>query len=228
MVYRVARGFDPFAPPDWAFAKDDGTFGNRFDDPGAYRGMPEERRFRVIYCATEPAGAFGETVARFRKNPRLLAKLQQIEDSDSLDPELDEGGIIPEDFRLKRSIGASRLSDTLLFADFRNGETLTILGRKLATWLDRFDLEEIDLSTITSSHRRLTQEASRYVYELVDSGQPVYAGIRYASRLHADWDLWAIYHDRMVHSPEDVAGDIREDDPGLQEAARILGLRIEE
>jgi hypothetical protein len=42
MVYRVARGFDTFAPPDWGWAKDDGTFGNRFDDPGAYRGIPEE------------------------------------------------------------------------------------------------------------------------------------------------------------------------------------------
>jgi RES domain len=228
MVYRVARGFDPFAPPDWAFAKADGTFGNRFDDPGAYRGIPQEKRFRVIYCASEPAGAFGETVARFRKNPRLLAKLQQIEDSDSLDPEIDEGGVIPEDFRLKRSIGATRLSDTLLFADFRDGETLTILGRKLATWLERLGLDEIDLSTITSSHRRLTQEASRYVYESSDSGQPVFAGIRYASRLHADWDLWAIFHDRMVHAPEDIASDIREDDPELQKAAEILGLRIEE
>jgi hypothetical protein len=226
MVYRVARGFDAFAPPDWGWAKDDGTFGNRFDDPGAYRGIPEEQRFRVIYCATQSVGAFGETIARYRKSPKLLAELQQIEDDEPPDPEL-EGGIVPEDFRLRRSLGTTRLSDALVFADFTNGETLTILREELASWLVRFGLEELDLSTITSQQRRLTQEAARYVYALANLGQTVYAGVRYVSRLHADWELWAIFYDRMIHTPEEVAGVIREDDLGLQEAARVLDLRVE-
>jgi len=226
MVYRVARGFDAFAPPDWAFAREDGTFGNRFDDPGAYRGIPEENRFRVLYCAAQPAGAFGETIARYRRSPGLLAKLQQIESDEPPDPEL-EGGVVPEDFRLKRILGATRLSDNLLFADFRDGETLTVLGEELAHWLAKFDLDEIDLSTMTSQHRRLTQEAARYVYKLADSSQTVFAGMRYVSRLHADWELWAIFHDRLVHTPEETAGVIREDDRELQDAARILGLRVE-
>src|SRR5829696_7814285 len=33
--------------------------------------MPEEDRFRMVYCATQRAGAFGETIARFRRSPRL-------------------------------------------------------------------------------------------------------------------------------------------------------------
>jgi hypothetical protein len=70
-VFRVSRGFDVFAPQDWSWAQEDGTFGNRFDDPGKYGGMPEEDRFRMVYCATQRAGAFGETIARFRRNPRL-------------------------------------------------------------------------------------------------------------------------------------------------------------
>jgi len=188
--------------------------------------MREEERFRVIYCATQSAGAFGETMARYRKSPRLLAELQRIDDDDLLDPEL-EGGTVPEDFRLKRSLGTTQLNDNLIFADFRNGEALTTLGQELAPWLSRFALDEIDLSTITSSQRRLTQEAARYVHELANSGQTVFAGIRYVSRLHADWELWAIFHDRMIHSPEETAGVIREDDPGLQEAARVLGLTVE-
>jgi hypothetical protein len=226
MVFRVARGFDAFAPPDWGWAKDDGTFGNRFDDPGAYRGIPAEQRFRVIYCATQSVGAFGETIARYRKSPKLLAELQHIEDDEPPDPEL-EGGIVPEDFRLRRSLGTTRLSDALVFADFTNGETLTILREELASWLVRFGLEELDLSTITSQQRRLTQDAARYVYELANSGQTVFAGIRYVSRLHAAWELWAIFYDRMIHTPEELAGVIREDDLGLQEAARVLDLRIE-
>ena len=58
-MFRVSRDFDVFALPDWSWAQEDGTFGNRFDDPGRYRGIPEEDRFRVVYCATQWAGPSG-------------------------------------------------------------------------------------------------------------------------------------------------------------------------
>jgi hypothetical protein len=32
-LYRVGRRPDAWAWPDWIYAHDDGTFGNRFDDP---------------------------------------------------------------------------------------------------------------------------------------------------------------------------------------------------
>ena len=32
-IYRVKRGPDPWAWPDWNYAHEDGTFGSRFDDP---------------------------------------------------------------------------------------------------------------------------------------------------------------------------------------------------
>jgi hypothetical protein len=32
-LFRVGRDRDAWAVPDWAYAKEDGTFGNRFDDP---------------------------------------------------------------------------------------------------------------------------------------------------------------------------------------------------
>ena len=94
-MFRVSRGFDVFDPPDWAWAQEDGTFTNRFDDPGAYRGIPEEERFRVVYCATQPVGAFGETTAHFRKSLKTLAGLREIEDDTPLAPE-SEGGTVPE------------------------------------------------------------------------------------------------------------------------------------
>ena len=31
-LFRVGRDDDAWAVPDWAYAKEDGTFGNRFDD----------------------------------------------------------------------------------------------------------------------------------------------------------------------------------------------------
>jgi hypothetical protein len=226
MVFRIARGFEVFAPPDWAWAQGDGTFTNRFDDPASYRGIPEEDRFRVIYCATRPAGAFGETIAPFRKSPRTLAGLKQVNDDEPLDLDL-EGGIVLEDWRLEHRLGSTRLDDNLLFADFTDAQAITILREALASWLVRFGLEDFDLSTITSQQRRVTQEAARYAYELVNSGLTVFAGIRYMSRLNRDWELWAIFHDRMIHTPEEISETIRHDAPGLVQAASVLDLEIE-
>lgn len=226
-VYRVGRGLDAFAPTDWAWAKEDGTFTNRFDDPRKAEGVSESDRFRVIYCATRRAGAYGETLSRYRKSVRLLAKLQQVDDDAPLDPEL-EGGVVPREVRLERPLGITRLDESLRFADFANGHTLTILREELAGWLQRLGLKDFDLSNVTSpEQRRLTQEAALYVYQLAEHGYTSFAGIRYISRLHSDWELWAIFHDRMVHAPVDVASVIRKDDPELLEAAEILDLEIE-
>ena len=223
-VFRVSRGFDVFAPPDWSWAHEDGTFGNRFDDPGKYRGIPEEDRFRVIYCATRRTAAFGETIARFRRSPKLVEGLRAIDDEDPFEPEL-EGGVLPEEWRFGRRLGSTRLDEGLVFADFASAETFQILTEELAPLLVRFGLPEFDLSLITSRKRRITQEAARYVYELAESGQ-LFAGVRYLSRLDPAWELWAVFHDRMIHSPEDLSETVREDDPGLAEAAHVLGIEI--
>ena len=223
-MFRVSRDFDVFAPPDWSWVQEDGTFGNRFDDPGKYRGIPEEDRFRVVYCATQRAGAFGETIARFRRSPRLVEGLRVVDDEEPFEPEL-EGGVLLEEWRLGRRLGSTRLDEGLLFADFASAETFQIFTEELAPLLVRFGLNEFDLSLITSRRRRVTQEASRYAYEMAGSGQ-VFAGVRYLSRLNPSWELWAVFYDRMVHSPEELSETVREDDPGLVEAASALGIEI--
>ena len=69
-VYRISRiGVEPFGPPPW-----DKTGANRFDDP--------ERTFRVVYCASDRAGAFGETLAQYRRSLSLIALMQSVEDDD--------------------------------------------------------------------------------------------------------------------------------------------------
>jgi hypothetical protein len=70
-IFRIARlGADPFEPPLWEY-----TGSNRFDDP--------QREFRVIYCASQRAAAFGETLARFRRSLSLLALMNDVEDDES-------------------------------------------------------------------------------------------------------------------------------------------------
>jgi hypothetical protein len=220
----VSRDFDVFAPPEWSWAQEDGTFGNRFDDPGKYHGILEEDRFRVVYCATQRAGAFGETIARFRRSPRLVEGLRSIDDEEPFEAEL-EGGKLPEEWRLGRRLGSTRLDESLVFADLASAEVFQILTEELAPLLVRFGLEEFDLSLITSRKRRVTQEAARYAYKLADGGQ-VFAGVRYLSRLNPEWELWAVFHDRMVHSPDELSETVRADDPGLTEAASALGIEV--
>ena len=45
VIYKLGRKPDLWAPPDWASAGPDGTFGNRFDDPDA--------TYRVLYASCQ-------------------------------------------------------------------------------------------------------------------------------------------------------------------------------
>ncbi len=79
--------------------------------------------------------------------------------------------------------------------------------------------------------RRVTRNAARSVYEATDETDVsvfdgISDGIRYASRLSPGWELWAVFADRLVHEPEDPYQTISRDDPGLRQAADILGIEI--
>jgi RES domain len=228
-VFRVARrGRDPFDPSPCAIAGPDGTFGNRFDDPSGKRGVPEEQRFRMVYCGTQPACAFGETIARFRTSIKLIAELEAIEDDEPLNPEL-RGGVVPEDWRSGRWLGKTQFGPSLRFANLEDPRTAQILrsASRLAQYAVEAGLRDIDRSTLNGPSREFTQEAARYIYDQLDEHDvPIFAGLRYSSRLHREWECWAIFADRMVHSPG-IPETIYADHPGLIEAARLLNLRIE-
>src|ERR1039458_5753060 len=57
-VFRFGRLPSPWQPPDWFWGSEDGTFGNRFDDPSGY--------YRVLYASSQRLFCFIETLARFR------------------------------------------------------------------------------------------------------------------------------------------------------------------
>jgi len=119
-IFRVARGDDgppgdPFLPPSWERAGTDGTFGNRFDDPGKADGVPEEGRFRVIYAATQREGAFAETIAHFRPDLEAVAAVRAIRGATGeLQPLT---GVVPARWRDLRGVGRLLLDPALRFAD---------------------------------------------------------------------------------------------------------------
>lgn len=104
-------------------------------------------------------------------------------------------------------------------------ETRAHLTRSLAPLLERLDIGDLDLSAIMNKDlRRFTQEVGRYIYDQTDTaGEPAFAGIRYISRHSPGWELWAVYHDRVRHTPH-PSESIFPDDPGLLEACARLGL----
>jgi hypothetical protein len=218
-VYRVGRLPSPFAPPAWAYADAEGTFGNRFDDPSARRGVPAAGRFRMLYLASMSAGAFGETIARRRLNLDLLARSGAAASRP----------VISASWRQGRRLGVTVLTTQLPFVDIAAAASLGALRSVLAPVALELGLADIDLSAVTGPGRRLTQEAARYIYEQRDeAGVPRYAGVRYLSRLSADWECWAIFVDRLRHHVVRSGAVIGADEPGLVEAAALLGLGIED
>ena len=186
--------------------------------------IPLSARFRVIYCATQRAGAFAETIARFRPDPDLYLALQQIEDDEPLDPSL-QGGVVPVDWRIQRLLGITNLDPALRFVNVAAPESWAHLTAALAPLLQVLHISDVDLSAITNKElRSFTQEVSRYVYEQRDEGgQALYTGLRYISRHNPDWELWAVFHDRLRHRPQ-MSESVFPDDPGLLEACTRLGL----
>lgn len=238
-VYRLARGVDPFAPPDWAYANEDGTFGNRFDDPTAGAGNGPERRFRIVYCATQRRAAFGETLARFRVSPALLDALDAVADDEestedalggAVDPQDRSRGLISADWRVKRRICHATLDPGLVFVDLGALASMQYLRTQLAPLARQLGIEDVDLSTLMGPQRLFTQHCARHIYELTDAlGRPRFAGIRYVSRLDATWECWAIFSDRLHHAPGSPGFpfDIQPQDPDLVAIARTFRLTIE-
>lgn len=232
-MYRISRApGDPFDLPDWDRAGDDGTFGNRFDDPGAVLGIPRQERYRVVYCATQREAAFGEVTARFRLDPRLIQGLAGITDDDEpiedtlngiVDPLHHDHGLLGYDWLQRRRLGHTMIESDTLFVDIAHANSLAHLNVVLAPLFDSLDIREFDMSSVTGPSRRLTQIASRYLF------RQGFAGVRYTSRLGRNWDCWALFENRYRHrmgfpSP---GSTISPDDADLAAVAKRFGLSIE-
>ncbi len=219
--YRVGYGPDPFTPPDWRFAKPDGTFGGRYDDPRGRTGTLPRERYRALYYAAHPSGAYGETIAQFRPSLQTIAALG----SSYL---AGRHAAVPRDWRLTRRLGTALLAWSLPLADFEDAATIQALRAELAPIAARLGLGNVDFSAVSGPQREFTQHASLYVYSQVDaSGGPRYAGIRYASRLNHAWECWALFEGRFRCDTLRV-DTIASDDLRLHAAAAILGLAIED
>ena len=85
-MYRVGRTPEVWAWPDWSYARPDGTFGGRYDDP---RG-----EYRVLYGSSQRFGAFVEALAPYRAAPAVVSGRREIA-TDEQDRGLEPGTLPP-------------------------------------------------------------------------------------------------------------------------------------
>jgi hypothetical protein len=215
-VWRVARGPDPYEtrPPLTGVELDAPRAGNRFDSPlGSYS---------VLYFCTQLTGCFGEVLARFRPDLRLIAILKNEWSDLGFMP----GGELNADWRRSRlAVRALPADDQAVFLDIEAIRTREALMRPLAPILTAYGASDLDVATVRSGDRRITRWVSWWAWsQLNDDGAPRYAGIRYLSRLNSDWECWAIF-DR-VPTRELERDAIPETMPEMQEIARLFKLRV--
>jgi hypothetical protein len=206
-LHRLGRRPDAWAWPDWAYAGEDGTFGNRYDDP--------ESAYRVLYASSDRLTCFLETLARFRPDPHVLA-VEIAEDPRDAEFPSATPGHVPTSWTALRSIGTIEVP--WAFADVGTRRSLAHLRAALGGALIRHRIPDLDAAVIReAAPRAFTQALSRYVYEQGDV-----AGIRYLSRLGDDGVNWAIQEPAAL--PAGAAEDVRPDDPDLRAALELFGL----
>ena len=230
-LFRVTaiRGGDPnevYDPPPWST-----SFRGRFDDPRINdpgRPFPKEECYRVLYFATERAGAFGEILQKHIPNPQdLQAIFSNLPQNDPLRL----GGQVKQAELTRRQVGTTRLDPTLRFADVMAPESRMELyyTPAITPLVEQLHLNFLDVSAITgdtNEHRQLTQTIALHIYELIDKqGTLLFDGIRYVSHVNAGWECWVVFHDRLRHAPlSTVPLDLA--DPELHRALAVTRVRI--
>lgn len=191
-------------------------------------------RFRAVSCATNAIGAFGETLARFRPSDALLAELKSIGDEDpsakttkSRDLTASVAGIVPTAWQLRRVLAQTGIDSSLRFFDLATPASHQYLRAALTPSVTALGLGDLDFGAVVGPHRKLTQAIARHVYELRDNeDMPLFAGLRYLSRLNPEWECWAVFADRMIHTPLSTV-TIAPGNPDLLAVCDIYGLRLE-
>jgi len=196
--------------------------GNRFDSPtGAYG---------VRYFATDLDGCYGETLARFRADK----KLAKVVGGEWSELGFMNVGDIPADWRQRR--GAVRVrfpadganasfTAGVRFLDIESVNTREALLPDFEPLLKYYGYSDLDVPVVRGHDRRITRYISQWTYEQRDEDErPMYAGIRYLSRLNSDWECWAVFDHVAIE--ELTRHAILPQDEALTRIAKLYGLTV--
>lgn len=101
-----------------------------------------------------------------------------------------------------------------------------VLAKRLAPTLNFLGASDLDVAAIRGGDRRVTRAISEYAWGLMnqETGKPVYAGVRYLSRLDTSWECWAVF-DRTPTTELERRG-ITLEMGDLTEIATLFGLKL--
>lgn len=191
----------------------DSRAGNRFDSAAGTYG--------VLYFSTTLEGCFGETLNRYRKDPKLAF----LEDDDAtfMNP-----GQVPSDWRSRRTAVRARVgpnAETDRFLDVEDPGTIQRLARVLGPLIMVLGYEDIDIGLLRGPDRRVTRMISQWAWHQEDeSGRPMFAGVRYLSRSNSKWECWAVFDD--IELEEIERQPVLRSTPGLSVVELMYDLRV--
>lgn len=215
-LWRVGRSPDPlrFSDPLDPELLESRATGNRFDSPTG--------DYRVCYFATTLDGCFGETLSRFRPDPRL-SSIADEEEFMAL-------GEVPADWRHRRLAvrvvpTPSDTVPTIRLLDVESAETRAVLREDLGKLLAFYGYSDLDVPTVRGGDRRITRWIGRWAYEQRDANDRMkFAGIRYLSRLSSEWECWALFENIALDEQE--RRPIPRDDEALLRIADLYDLTV--
>lgn len=192
-VWRIGRDPNPLSASKSTESSTLGkaNTGNRFDSPTGDYG--------VRYFSTTIDGCYGETLARFRADKKLAKVIgDEWHDLGFMSP-----GDIPADWRQRRTAvhvrfpadGANtRFPYGVQFLDIESAQTREALREDFEPLLAYLKYPDLDVPVVRGHDRRVTRYISKWASERQDEdGRPLYAGIRYLSRLNSEWECWAVF-----------------------------------
>ncbi len=213
-VWRIGRGAEPLTVR-WGESETlEGTrSGNRFDTG----------KFGVLYFASTLEACFGETLARFRPSPKLIALIAD----EWHELGFMKVGAVPADWRFRRTAVKVLLPENLPYLDVESPETHQYLRSTLALGLSSLGYDDLDVATVRGKDRRVTRLISEWAYRATvgeDDSTPMYAGLRYLSRLHNAWECWAVFHDIDLKVVD--TRPINLEMPELKAVAKLFELQV--
>ena len=223
MAVELALGFAP--SPLWRVERTDPTLrfsllnpvdvmndraGNRFDIPGA----------GVLYGATKAEGGFAETLAGFRPRASMVGAFNKL----TPEPGRVLPGQVPAAWLNTRRLRTFDETGSLPFVDLESPATHAYLTEQAAPVLLHQGLENLDFAAVRGPNRLLTRAIASWLYSRTDEhGHPLYAGIRYVSRL-GDFECWAIFDGTPVELRSSAPVDPT--DPALTNVIKLFGITI--
>jgi hypothetical protein len=224
-VHRVARSVEVFAfqvpGPLPRAAPVPIEEGNRWDDA--------EGRFATVYCASSAEAAFGEVIARYRERTGLLDRIDSFL-SQRPDPEYDpllSPGVVPAEFFERRWLGHAGVDPVVRFVDVDDPATHAAVDAALRRQLRAYGVRRVDRSTFLSPDRRVTRTiATRYHWLAQTPDHTAWRGLRYTSRLAAEWECWAIWQPSPLLESDLALEKVTREHPALRAAAARLGIQV--